>query len=125
MLNGCHNFLPHVAIGVTVSVTPSQITVIDAPPSNSFTLTCTAMSATNTSVEKVFSWSKKVLGSSSYTQLTDNGGSIVIVTSGDSSTLTTSETQSGGYVYNCSARIGDAEASSDTAIVSVRGTYRV
>ena len=114
-------FLSLIAIGVTVSVTPAQLTVINAPPSNSFTLTCTATSATNTSAEIVFAWSKQVLGSSSSTQLTDNGGSVVIVTSGNTSTLTTSETQSGGYVYNCSARIGDAEASSDTAIVSVRG----
>ena len=104
-----------------MSVTPDQITVIDVPPSNSFTLTCAATAASNTSAMMVFTWVKRSLGSESATQLIHNGESVSIVLSDDSSTLTTSETQSGGYIYNCSVRIGDAEASSDTAIVSVRG----
>ena len=107
------------AVGLTVSVTPAQISVIDVPPSNSFTLTCTVTS-TSTAV-KVFTWYKQALGSGLSTELTHNGGSVVIATSGDTSTLTASETQSGGYVYNCSARIGDGDPSSDTAIVNVLG----
>ena len=109
------------AIGLTVSVIPAQISVIDVPPSNSFTLTCTATSASSSTVVKVFSWYKQALGSGLSTELIHNGGSIVIATSGDTSTLTASETQSGGYVYNCSARIGDGDPSSDTAIVNVLG----
>lgn len=106
-------------------VSPAQTVVIDVPPSNSFTLTCTAVSVSNTSAETLFSWSKRALGSTSYTPLVHNGGSVNIVSSDDSSVLTASETQSGGYEYNCSARIGDAESSSDTAIVSVQGNARM
>ena len=50
---------------------------------------------------------------------------MVIVTSGDTSTLTTLETQSGGYVYNCSATVGGGEPTSATATVNVRGIYTV
>lgn len=107
------------AVGLTVSISPAQISVIDVPPSNSFTLTCTATSASSST--KVFTWSKQALGSGSSTELIHNGGSVIIATSGDISTLTTSETQSGGYVYNCSARVGDGVASSDTATVNVQG----
>ena len=109
------------AVGLTVSVTPAQISVIDVPPSNSFTLTCTVTSASSSTAVKVFSWYKQALGSGLSTELIHNGGSVVIATSGDTSTLTASETQSGGYVYNCSARIGDGDPSSDTAIVNVLG----
>ena len=105
-----------------MSVTPDQITVIDVPPSNSFTLTCAATAASNTSATIVFTWLKRTLGSDSSTNIIHNGHSVVIVTSGDTSTLTISESHSGGYVYNCSARIGDGEASSDTALVNVGGT---
>jgi hypothetical protein len=70
---------------------------------------------------KVFTWYKQALGSGSSTELIHNGVSVIIATSGDTSTLTASETQSGGYVYNCSARIGDGAASSDTATVNVQG----
>ena len=113
------------AIVVSVSVTPDQITVIDVPPSNSLTLTCAATAASNTSAMMVFTWSKQILGSESSTNVIHNGHSVVIVTSGDTSTLTTSETQSGGYVYNCSVRIGDGEASTDSAFVSVGGAELV
>ena len=109
------------AISVSVSVVPAQITVIDIPPSNNFTLTCTAISASDTAATEVFTWSKQALGSTSSTELIHNGGSVVIITSGNVSTLTTSETQSGGYVYTCSGRIGDGDASTDTATVNVRG----
>ena len=112
---------PFTAVGLTVSVTPAQISVIDVPPSNSFTLTCTATSASSSTAAKVFTWYKQALGSGLSTELIHNGGSVVIATSGDTSTLTASETQSGGYVYNCSARIGDGDPSSDTAIVNVLG----
>jgi hypothetical protein len=70
---------------------------------------------------KVFTWYKQALGSGSSTELIHNGFSVIIATSGDTSTLTASETQSGGYMYNCSAHIGDGDPSSDTAIVNVRG----
>ena len=113
--------LVFTAISVSVSVVPAQITVIDVPPSNNFTLTCTATSASDTVATKVFTWSKQALGSTSSRELVHNGGSVVIITSGDVSTLTTSETQSGGYVYTCSGRIGDGDSSTDTATVNVRG----
>ena len=116
-----YKFYPLTAVGLTVSITPAQISVIDIPPSNTFNLTCTATSASTSAATKVFTWSKQALGSGSSTELIHNGGSVIIATSGDTSTLTASETQSGGYVYNCSARIGDAEPSSDTATVNVRG----
>lgn len=106
-----------------MSVTPTQITVIDVPPSNDFTLSCTATSASSTEAALLFTWSKRALGSSSSTQLVHNSDSIIIVTSGSRSALTTRETQSGGYEYVCSASVADSEASSDTAIVSVRGQY--
>ena len=54
-------------------------------------------------------------------ELVHDGRLVVIITFGNVSTLTTSETQSGGYVYTCSGRIGDGDASTDTAIVNVRG----
>ena len=116
-------FTPFVfaAIRVSVSVVPPQITVIDVPPSNNFTLTCTATSASATAATIVFTWSKQALGSTSSRELIHNDESVVIVTSGDLSTLTASETQSGGYVYTCSGRIGDGDASVDTATVNVRG----
>ena len=106
-----------------MSITPAQIRVIDVPPWNSFTLTCTATSNANSPATKVFTWSKQTIGSESFTEVVHNGGSVVIATSGDTSTLTTSETQSGGYVYNCTAQIGDAEPSSATAVVNVIGTH--
>ena len=107
-----------------MSIIPAQISVIDVPPSNSFTLTCTATSASNSMATKVFTWYKQALGSGSSMELIHNGGSVIIATSVDNSTLTASETQSGGYVYNCSARIGDGDPSSDTAVVNVLGrTY--
>ena len=101
-----------------MSVTPDQVSVIDVPPSNSFTLVCSGHASSN---KTVFTWSKQVLGSGSSTELIHNGRSVIITTSGNSSSLTISETQSGGYVYTCSARIGDGQASSDTAFVSVQG----
>ena len=107
------------AVGLSVSITPAQISVIDVPPSNSFTLTCTVTS-TSTAV-KVFTWYKQALGSGLPTELIHNGGSVIIATSGETSTLTASEVRSGGYVYNCSARVGDGAASSDTAIVNIQG----
>ena len=122
-------FAPFVftAIRVSVSVVPTQITVIDIPPSNKFTLTCTAISASDTAANKVilFTWSKQALGSTSSMELIHNGRSVVIVTSGNVSTLTTSETQSGGYTYTCSGRIGDGDSSTDTATVNVRGMHCV
>ena len=108
-----------------MTVVPAQITVIDVPPSNNFTLTCTATSASVTAATKVFTWSKQALGSTSSMELIHNSESVVIITSGDVSTLTTSETQSGGYVYTCSGRVGDGDASTDTATVNVRGTRDV
>ena len=117
-----YEFSIMTAIGVSVSVTPDQITVIDVPPSNSFTLTCAATAASNTSAMMVFTWSKRTLGTESSANVIHNGHSVVIITSGDTSTLTTSETQSGGYVYSCNAMVGDGEASSDNAFVSVGGT---
>ena len=104
-----------------MSIAPAQISVIDVPPSNSFTLTCTATSGSSSTAAKVFTWSKQALGSGTSTELVHNGGSVIIATSGDTSTLTASESQSGGYVYNCSARVGDSDPSSDTAIVNVLG----
>ena len=120
-LNLNNNYFKYAVVGLFVSVTPSQISVIDVPLSNSFTLTCTATSASSSTAMKVFSWSKQALGSGLSTELLHNGGSIIIVTSGDTSRLTASETQSGEYVYNCSARVGDGDASSDTTTVNVRG----
>ena len=113
------------ALGVSVSVVPAQITVIDVPPLNNFTLTCTATSTSASPATKVFIWSKQALGSMSSEKLIHNGGLVVIVTSGDVSTLTTSETQSGGYVYTCSGRVGDGDASTDAATVNVRGIHVV
>ena len=116
--------LMFIAPMLIVSITPTQITVIDAPLHNNFSLTCTATSSgSSTSATKAFTWSKGALGSSSSTPLTHNGGSVVIVTSGDTSTLSTSETQSGGYVYTCSASVGGGAASSATAHINVRGSY--
>ena len=114
--------LVFAAVSVSVSVDPAQITVIDVPPSNNFTLTCTAISASDSAATKVFTWSKKqALSSTSPRELIHNGGSIFIITSSDVSTLMTSETQSGGYTYTCSGRVGDGDASTDTATVNVRG----
>ena len=113
------------AVELTVSVTPVQISVIDVPPLNNFSLTCMATSVFTSTATKVFTWSKQALGIQSSTDLIHNGGSVIIATSGDTSTLTASEIQSGGYIYNCSARIGDAEPSSDTATVNVQGSYNV
>ena len=108
-----------------VSITPAEITVIDVPPSNRFTLTCTAILPSNSAATKVFTWSRRALGSGSSTEIIHNGGSVVIATSGDTSTLTTSETQSGGYVYNCSVQIGDSEPASARADVNVQGVVYV
>ena len=116
-----NDVVPFTAIGLTVSITPAQISVIDVPPSNSFNLTCTATSASSSTATKVFTWYKQPLGSGLFTELIHDGSSVIIATFGDTSTLTASETQSGGYIYNCSARVGDTEPSSDTAIVNVLG----
>ena len=121
LLSDTSNIVLFIAVGLTVSITPAQISVIDVPPSNSFTLTCTATSASSSTATKVFTWYKQTLGSGTFTELIHNGGSVIIATSGDTSTLTASETQSGGYIYNCSARVGDTDPSSDTAIVNVLG----
>ena len=94
-----YNIMLYAAVGLSVSVTPAQISVIDVPPSNSFTLTCTATSTPNSTAtnSKVFTWSKQALGDRSSTELIHNRGSVIIATSRDTSTLTASETRSGGY----------------------------
>ena len=114
---------PLVVVTISVTVTPSQISVIDAPPHNSINLNCMATTPTTTSAMISFTWSKSALGSSSSTVLTHDGASVVIVTSGNTSALSTSESQSGGYVYNCSAAVGDSEPAFDTATVNVRGLH--
>ena len=118
-----HSFLLLTAPRLNVSITPAQIRVIDVPPRNSFILTCTATSPSSSAGTKVFTWSKRTISSESFTEVIHNGRSVVVATSGDTSTLTTSETQSGGYVYNCTSQIGDAEPSSAIAVVNVIGTY--
>ena len=112
---------PLTVVTISVTVTPSQISVIDVPPHNSINLNCMATTPTTTSAMISFTWSKSALGSPSSTVLIHDGASVIIVTSGNTSALSTSESQSGGYVYNCSAAVGDSEPTFDTATVNVRG----
>ena len=111
-----------VALGVSVQVQPSMITVLDVPPYNTFSIACTATFPANTTTNKQFVWRQGSSGTSSV--LTTGPGvnvtNLDLTSQTSTSILSVSATLSGSFYYTCEVTVQSTQTSA-TSFVTVNG----
>ena len=102
---------------------PNSLSLLEAEPYNSFTLTCTVTVPASVQVAKVIEWSRSFQGSSS--PLSHNGDTVIITNSDLSTAVTTSilvttENVAGNVSYICRSTVSGI-IGSDSANIQVQG----
>ena len=119
-----HFFCSGADFALQVDVLPTSLSILDAEPYNSFTLTCTVTVPASVQVAKVIEWSRSFQGSSS--PLSHNGDTVMITNSDLSTAITTSvlvtsENTAGSVSYICTSTVLEVTGS-NSAIIQVQGT---
>lgn len=114
------------ALGVSVQVQPSMITVLDVPPYNTFAIACTATFPASINTNKQFTWRQGSSGSSSVV-MTDSGYNITSLDLNNqtsTSILMVDAMQSGSFYYTCEVTVQSTQTSA-TSFVTVNGNHEV
>ena len=119
---------------ITVSLEPNTTRLLTVPPYNTIAITCTATAPEGVVAGKTISWRRRIGPSTTdLTEITDNGDTIRIVTTGFNqpetiSVLTVTETTPGDYRYRCRVdipEIGINDVDGDVYPIDVIGKFQV
>ena len=118
---------------ITVSLEPNTTRLPTEPPYNTFTITCTATAPEGVVAGKTIEWMRRIGSSTTgLSEITDNGNTIQIVTTGfnqpeTTSVLTVTETAPGDYRYRCRVDIPEIsinDVDGDVYPINVIGEFQ-
>ena len=119
---------------ITVTLEPNTTRLPTEPPYNTFTITCTAIAPEGVVAGKTIEWMRRIGSSTTgLTEITDNGDTIRIMTTGPNqpettSVLTVTETTPGDYRYRCRVDIPElgsvSQMTEDVYPIDVIGEFQ-